>query len=295
MSSLVYDNGYPYTDPLPAFVDRAVYHVQQQHLASLIIVDGGLGSGKSTMAAQMLRQIDPGFVATKESFKLRYLLGGTALMETAVKAHKQGVKGLIFDEAGIDLSSRSAMSTMNRNLNGFFQLYRALSLVVILVLPSVRILDKQVYEFDIHRFQVHTHSKLHGSYNRYRLWDRKAMKFLRLNLEQRVDSRDAYFSRSGFSNGDGFSKGLPKDYQDLLDSFGLEAKKERLLGLGGREGLTLKDACGRLKVTPHQLRPLLFKHGVKTWPDPNDKKTKMFSHEDFERIRTLEFGGEEAL
>ncbi len=295
MTSLEYQNGYPYTDPLPAFVDRAVYHVQQQHLASLIIVDGGLGSGKSTMAAQMLRQIDPGFVATKESFKLRYLLGGAALMETAVKAHEQGARGLIFDEAGIDLSSRSAMSLMNKNLNSFFQLYRALKIVVILVLPSVRILDKQVYEFDIHRFQVHTHSKLHGSYNRYRLWDRKAMMFLRLSIEKRVDSRDAYFSRTGFSNGDGFSKALPSAYQELLDSFGLEAKKERLLGLGAREGLTVQEACGRLKCTPYKLRPLLYKHGVKTWSHPHHKSTKLFSYDDFERIRTLEFGGDEAI
>jgi hypothetical protein len=296
MSSFEYDNGYAYTDPLPAFVDRAVYKVQREHVASLILVDGGLGSGKSTMAAQMLRQIDPGFVATEESFKLRYLLGGTALLETAVNAHEKGAKGLIFDEAGIDLSSRSAMSTMNRNLNSFFQLYRALKLVVILVLPSLKIMDRRLLYYEIHRFQVHTHSKVHGSYTRYRLWDTRSIFFLKERLDDRIVPRDAYFPRTGgFSNADGYSKALPKEYQDLLDKFGLEAKKDRLLALGGKEGITIADACGRLKVTPYQLRPLLFKHGVKMWSDPNDKKTKMFSLDDFDRLRTLEFGGEEAL
>lgn len=296
MSSLLYDNGYPYTDPLPEWVDRAVYHVQVEHTASVIIVDGGLGSGKSTMAAQMLRQIDPGFVATEKSFKLRYLLGGTALMEAAVKAQEQGVRGLIFDEAGIDLSSRSAMTTMNRNLNSFFQLHRALKLVVILVLPSVKILDRQLLYFKIHRFQVHTHSKVHGSYTKYRIWDYENVYFLKDRIDKRIVPDHAYFpGRGGFSNADGYSKGLPKEYQDLLDRFGLDAKKQRLLALGAREGLTITEACGRLKCTPYKLRPLLYKHGVEMWSDPNDKKTKLFSHEDFERIRTLEFDGDEAV
>jgi hypothetical protein len=295
MKDLTYDNGYPYTDPLPVWLDTASSLVQEQNKACLILVDGELGQGKSTMAAQMLRQIDPGFVATEESFKLRYQLGGTALLGNVVKAHSKGAKGVIFDEAGIDLSSRSAMSTMNKNLLAFFQIHRALKVVVFLVMPSISIVDRQIFKYGIHRFHVHTHSMVYGKYTQFRLWDRKATLFLRLKLEERVDPRDAYFAKTGFSNFNGWSKPLPKEYQDMLDKFGLEAKKERLMGLGGADGISVYDAATRLRTSVHKIRNILPKHGIRTWPDPTNNSAKMFSMEDFERLKTLEFGGEEAL
>ena len=292
---LEYENGYPYSDPLPSWLDYQSELVQKKNKAALIFVDGELGQGKSTMAAQMLRQVDSGFKDNKESIQLRYMLGGKELLQGVGKAHKAGAKGIIFDEAGIDMSSRSAMTTMNRNLLSFFQIHRALKMVVFVVLPTIKIIDRQIFDYGIHRFTVHTFGMVNGKYTRFRVYDRDATLSLHMRLRNYDNLRQAYFAPSGFNNFRGVSKPLPASYQRLLDEMGLEAKKERLLGLGGAEGVTVTEACGEFGVMPPRLARILKKHAIKTWPSPEDRRIKMFSKEDYERIRTLEFDGEDAI
>lgn len=283
-------NGYPYSNPLPEWLDYAQNLVLKQGKATLIFVDGGLGEGKSSMAAQMVRQLDPGLDGSKESYLLRYHLGGQALLNNFNKAYEAGCKAVIFDESGIDMNSRRAMSGMNMRLLELFQIYRAYKIVVIMVLPTIKIIDSQIFDYGIHRFTVNVHSLKRGEYNRFTVFDREASIHLYHNLKKYRDIRRAY--RTPFSNFDGMCKPLPLEHQKVLDSLGMEAKKDRTSKLQTPEGVTLKEVCGLLELTPEVLSRQIAKNGIRTHKSPEDKRVKYISQDDYDRLRIALGGGE---
>jgi len=293
--SLVYENGYPYSDPLPDWIEYQKKEILQNQEACLILVDGALGKGKSTMAVQIARQFDENIEATEDSYSLRYYLGGQDFLKGAIKSHEAGARVLIFDESGIDMSSRRAMSRMNMSLLSFFQLYRYLQMPVIIVLPNIGIIDKQIFDYGIHRFTVHMDDKVNGKYAHFRVYDQDSTMFVHRRIKQYVVPRHAYRSSSVYPNFLGWVKPLPPNHQKILDKLGSESKDERIKDLGGKEGYTLNQMAGKLGSTIEVIRRKVRKHGFETFKNPEDKRHLMISKDDYERLRTLEYDGHEAI
>jgi hypothetical protein len=132
------------------------------------IVDGGEGAGKSTFAFQWAKYVDPSFnlkriVFSPEEFK-----------EAIFKANKG--QAIVYDEAFSGLGSRSALSSINRYLVSLAMQIRQKNLFVILVLPSVFLLDKYFVMFRA-KVLVHVYEN-HGIRGYFRVYSPRKIKNL---------------------------------------------------------------------------------------------------------------------
>jgi len=128
------------------------------------IVDGGVGEGKSTLAQLIAGTVDPTFNATRIYFDDVETTNGIVNSEKK-KSH-------IIDETLSMLNIRRAMSNINITLTSLFSEIRQKCLLIILCLPSLFDLDRNIA---IHRslFLVHTYSR-NGQRGYFRFYGRKA-------------------------------------------------------------------------------------------------------------------------
>ncbi len=100
----------------------------------VFIVDGYEGSGKSVLAQQMAKYVDPTFNIDRICFN------PTDFIQQINKASKY--EAIVYDEAMEGLSSRAAMSLVNRSLVAVLSEIRQKNLWVFIILPCFFELDK---------------------------------------------------------------------------------------------------------------------------------------------------------
>ena len=103
------------------------------------VIDGAEGSGKSVLAMQLAKYLNP-------EFSLKDVCFSPEEFRKVIQNAKKG-DVVIFDEAFIGLSSRSALSTLNKMLVSLMMQMRQRNLFVFIVLPSIFLLDKYVALF----------------------------------------------------------------------------------------------------------------------------------------------------
>jgi len=101
---------------------------------AFVVVDGREGFGKSTLAMQCAKYLDP-------TFNLSRVVFNTEQFKEAVESAKK-YQAIVFDEAFASLNSRQTISKINRTLVGMFTEMRFRNLFVFLCLPSIFDLDK---------------------------------------------------------------------------------------------------------------------------------------------------------
>ena len=134
----------------------------------VMAVDGAEGVGKSTLAFQIGKRLDPTLnlsrvVFTPEDFR-----------EAILKAKKK--QCIIFDEAFTGFSSRASLSGVNKTLVSLMMQMRQKNLTVIIVLPTFFLLDKYVALFRT-RFLVHVY-KNKSVKGYFRVYNRQKKKLL---------------------------------------------------------------------------------------------------------------------
>jgi len=100
------------------------------------IIDGAEGSGKSVLAQQLAMVVDP-------TFSLDRMVFNSKDFTSAILGASKG-QAVVFDEAFRGLSSRGALSEVNKLLVGLMMECRQKNLIVFVVLPSFFLLDKYV-------------------------------------------------------------------------------------------------------------------------------------------------------
>ena len=120
-------------------LDKVKYRLEKKDKDFVMLVDGKEGAGKSTLAVQMAKYVDNSFCVdrccmTSEQFK-----------EAIYKAKKG--QAVIYDEAFTGLSSKGALSEINRMLVSLMMQMRQKNLLVIIVLPTFFMLEKYVAIF----------------------------------------------------------------------------------------------------------------------------------------------------
>jgi len=120
-------------------LDKVKYRLEKKDKDFVMLVDGKEGAGKSTLAVQMAKYVDNSFCVdrccmTSEQFK-----------EAIYKAKKG--QAVIYDEAFTGLSSKGALSEINRMLVSLMMQMRQKNLLVIIVLPTFFMLEKYVALF----------------------------------------------------------------------------------------------------------------------------------------------------
>jgi len=128
--------------------------VTKKNLASVVIIDGGLGLGKTTTAVQIASYIQ----GSPIDFKIQLALGGGQLMEKLLLCQEQKLGVLIYDEAS-DFNRRGALSKFNAVINRVFDVCRAFKIVIIMVLPCIKVLDNDLFNKGIVRGVFHVADK----------------------------------------------------------------------------------------------------------------------------------------
>lgn len=100
------------------------------------VIDGSEGAGKSVLALQLACVLDP-------SFELKRVVFTAKDFQGAILKADRG-QAIVFDEAFRGLSSRSTLNEVNKMLVQLMMECRQKNLFVIIVLPSIFMLDSYV-------------------------------------------------------------------------------------------------------------------------------------------------------
>lgn len=158
--------------------EKVIPSLQKKDKDYIIALDGGEGVGKSWLAIQIGKYVDPSLNINRICFTPE------EFREAVYKANKG--QCIIYDEAFTGFSSRASLSGVNRTLVSLMMQMRQKNLFVIIVLPTIFLLDKYVSLFRtkalIHVFE----SK--GLRGYFRVYSRKLKTMLVMSKEARTFS-----------------------------------------------------------------------------------------------------------
>lgn len=130
---------------------------------AVVIVDGGLGQGKTTLSVQICDEAN----GKPQKFETFVGMGGKEFI-SVYDLHKQDRQALNYDEAG-DYARRGAMTQFNRELGRIFETFRAFKVIIVITLPRFWWLDSKIYELGVVKMIVHCYGRTQ-TYGRYAVW-----------------------------------------------------------------------------------------------------------------------------
>lgn len=135
------------------------------------VVDGDEGSGKSVLALQICKELDPTFNVE------RVVYNAEDFIAAIKKAHKG--QAILLDEGYASINARASLSEVNRALVGLATEMRQRNLFVVICIPSFFDLDKY---FAIHRSRAlfHVYFNANGDRGQFVVYPKSAKKLLYL-------------------------------------------------------------------------------------------------------------------
>ncbi len=213
---VLFDHGLPFDKTLAKNVTKVNDRVFAKK-ASLILVDGGLGEGKTTLAVQIAKYLNGG----KLDYKLQVALGGSDFATKMLECHKKGYHVMVYDEAG-DLNKKATMTRFNRNLMRIFEMFRAYKILVIMALPMFTVLEDELFRNKIPRMLVHCYGRTAG-YGRYKVYDLEQMFYIKHYAKKVIVAPKAYgFGMMSFG---GQFLDLPQKESELLEKMSIDSKR----------------------------------------------------------------------
>ena len=116
-------------------VDYIKHRVYEQNKNFICCVIGPTGSGKSYASLSLAQQIMPTFDIDHVVFTLRDFV---KIIQTAPKGTT-----IVYDEAGVSISSRNWQNLLNKTMNLLLQTFRHRNLVVLFTVPNQEFIDAQ--------------------------------------------------------------------------------------------------------------------------------------------------------
>ena len=172
-----YPSGLPFSTKLAENLDEQLARVDMKK-ASLIIIDGGVGEGKTTLLVHVLNYINnkrqlPAIVLDGAQLSM----GGVDFLKKIRAAYEEKLPCIGYDEAG-DFNKRGSLSNFNSTLNRTFETFRAFKCIVVLCLPCFSVLDNHLFDIRVPRLLIHVHDRTneYGNFDAYGL---REMEWLR--------------------------------------------------------------------------------------------------------------------
>lgn len=128
--------------------DNVIPSLHSKDKDYVIVVDGREGSGKSTFAMQLGKYVDP-------SLDLSRVVFSPEDFREAILRAKKG-ECIIYDEAFTGFSSRASLSPVNKVLVSLAMQMRQKNLFILIVLPTIFLLDKYMALFRANSL-IHVH------------------------------------------------------------------------------------------------------------------------------------------
>lgn len=211
-----------FSDSLKDNLDPVIERINKG-FSSAIIIEGGLGQGKTTLAVQVVDYVNSKFGQPEMSLDTQEQIatGGEEFKVKLVQCYRDGLHGLIYDESG-DFSGRRYISAYNRDLYRMFQIYRAFKVLVVIVLPSFTDLDAGLFKLDVVRFglRLSDRNDWRGVFSGFSL---KKMIYARHNIKK-GKVVPAFCLRNMSPNFVGIFKNVDPVRSVLLDRLSTDAK-----------------------------------------------------------------------
>src|SRR3990167_991938 len=115
-------------------VKKRLYDYNQNWLC---IVIGATGSGKSWLAIRLAELLDSQF--NKDNI----VFAADSFLEFVQSYRMRKGSVIVWDEAGVSLSSRQSMTRINKAIGFYLQSFRSRNTALIFTLPSLAMLDRQ--------------------------------------------------------------------------------------------------------------------------------------------------------
>lgn len=189
----LYDHGLPFAKELGKNLDSQIKRIDLNK-ASLIIIDGGVGEGKTTMGIELADYINEKRGLEKVKLQVKdhpqLALGGEQFVRQLRKCYKEDLPAIVYDEAG-DFNRRGSLTRFNAMINRTFETYRTFNIIVILCLPCFHALDNDLFLKGIPRLLIHLdrRSEKYGYFKGYSLY---RMFYIRKKMDKMVVKQFAY-------------------------------------------------------------------------------------------------------
>lgn len=190
---------YYISKPVKRMLEKSKELVINKDWDRVFIIDGGEGSGKSLLGLQLGAFLDPTLNLNNVTFT------GEDFGKAIDNANKN--QCIIFDEAFNGLSSTAAMSKMNRFIVRKLMECRQKNLFIIIILPTLFLLQKYVAIFRS-RALFHVYVTKSGTRGYYRVYNEANKKTLFLNGQKMYS-----YSRPYIKNNHIFRGKYPLDEQ----------------------------------------------------------------------------------
>lgn len=181
-------SGLPFGPLLKRNLDRIEERVFTLNKAGMIIIDGGVGSGKTTLATHVADYLNKGPI----NFTEQLAMGGDDFQEKLRDCYQNRRRVIVYDEAG-DFNRRSSLTRFNADLNRIFETYRVFKIIVVLVLPCVEDLDDSIFKKEIPRFLLHCYARTLKS-GRYMGFCLNRIQWIKAYMKTSPVKTTAYFS-----------------------------------------------------------------------------------------------------
>jgi len=203
----VYKSGFPYSENLQTNIVELNKRVSDKK-ASMILIDGAVGLGKTTIAVHVadginkLHNLPPIDLDIKNHPQIA--MGGSDFLKKMRICFENKLPVIVYDEAG-DFSKRGTLSRFNAMLNRTFETYRGFKILVIICLPKFYVLDSHLFDLEIPRGLIHVVDRCDKyadyagyslvSMNWIRYWSEKLAKAIRYKAYEKVtpNNRGHYY------------------------------------------------------------------------------------------------------
>jgi hypothetical protein len=284
----LYKHNLPFSEIVAINIDDLIERIRKRK-ASLIIVDGLMGEGKTTLAVEVAEYVEKHAAGKIEAvlrgdldfyedwivqYKKQLAMGGDDFQEKLEMCKDSKLLVCIYDEAG-DFSKKGAITQFNQRLMRVFQTFRTFNILIILCLPCFDILENDLFKQGVPRLLLNCHERTerHGNIRGYALDE---MFYLKKHMRDLINPLKAY--KMVVPNFRGHFLDLPPERSDELDALSTAAKSEVLSKniLKNRGLVNLSDISRRIGRSHYWTRIKLRELGI----DPTTVYKKLNYYEE---------------
>jgi len=284
-----YKTQLPFNEPIKRHIDGVLKRIEQNK-ATLIIVDGQVGEGKTTLAVEIGDYIEGKDII----FNNQLGMGAEEFKKKLHKCIEENHKVCIYDEAG-DYDKVSFMSNLNKEMNRIFDIFRTFKIVIIIVLPAFYVLSTRLFEKGTPRLLLHTYGRdnKRGVVSIYGSWRMQYLKFNMTKKNIAVPQQQYTFTKP---NDKGFFHNLSKERSKELDEYSTKGKQSILKGqIVHQEGLITAQEIGNklggyslqwtsIKLKENNIKPV-SNIGRKNYYDKNVYEQLKHLKRNFARVK----------
>lgn len=266
-SANLYDHGHPFSETLAKNLDIQYERVWKKKKASLIIVDGGVGEGKTTLAVEIAdyfnkkHGLPPIDLEVKKHPQLG--LGGKEFMHQLRACYTLKLPAIVYDEAG-DFNRKGAISRFNQMLMRVFETFRAFRVIVILALPNFGVLEGDLFDAKIPRMLIHCHDRT-TTYGNFSVFSLAQMGWLRFWYGKYPRGRKHQCFRNVYPNFRGHFLDIEKERSRQLDRISTSGKIDVLkqAAIQAEGLLTYSDMAKKLGRSISWVRKACYEKKIK--------------------------------